>query len=101
MVYLIYEKKIIFICFIGCQENEFTCASGECISATLYCDGRKNCYDGSDEYNCPSTTQAPTQPPYCGSGQWQCRSGECIPHSSRCDNRYDCNDYSDETDCCK
>lgn len=94
--------------FTGCQHNEFTCNSGECIAYTLRCDGHADCYDESDEHSCPTTTHRPPQPTWttpaphgCGEGQWQCRSGECIPHSARCDNRYDCNDYSDESECSK
>lgn len=35
-----------------CRENEFECASGTCVSGMARCDGRNDCDDRSDEYNC-------------------------------------------------
>lgn len=32
-----------------CSVNEYVCASGGCVSASLRCDGHDNCLDGSDE----------------------------------------------------
>jgi len=32
-----------------CQPNEFACADGTCIDASLILDGERNCRDGSDE----------------------------------------------------
>ena len=38
---------------ILCSENEFKCASGECIPSGLVCDTVRHCADGSDEsINC-------------------------------------------------
>lgn len=32
-----------------CGEDEFECASGECIAANLVCDDIRHCNDGTDE----------------------------------------------------
>ena len=37
-----------------CQQDQFTCSNGECISQSLYCNDAVNCSDGSDEVNCRS-----------------------------------------------
>lgn len=36
-----------------CSVNEYVCASGGCVSASLRCDGHDNCLDGSDEVSAP------------------------------------------------
>ena len=33
---------------------EFTCNDGMCLNFTMVCNGRMECPDGSDEYNCNS-----------------------------------------------
>ena len=35
-----------------CENDQFQCASGHCISNKTLCDGRRNCEDMSDEKNC-------------------------------------------------
>lgn len=39
-----------------CSVNEYVCASGGCVSASLRCDGHDNCLDGSDEVSAPPPT---------------------------------------------
>ena len=39
-----------FDSLIGCGNNEFTCSNGECIRASLECDGGRDCRDGTDEH---------------------------------------------------
>ena len=36
----------------GCNNNQFECATGHCISAWWQCDGDNDCGDNSDEQNC-------------------------------------------------
>ena len=35
-----------------CTSNQFRCSNGQCISASLRCNGVSNCMDGSDEIAC-------------------------------------------------
>lgn len=35
-----------------CSRGYFACATGECLAQTKFCDGKQDCYDGSDESNC-------------------------------------------------
>jgi hypothetical protein len=35
-----------------CDSDEFTCTNGQCVAAYDVCDGRDDCYDGSDESGC-------------------------------------------------
>lgn len=51
-----WKKEYRLIAFIpqknaeeGCVQDEFTCASGQCIPSHRKCDGRSDCDDGSDE----------------------------------------------------
>lgn len=34
---------------IGCPLNKFQCDNGACIDIQYFCDGDKDCLDGSDE----------------------------------------------------
>ena len=36
----------------GCSEPDFECPDGVCVQSYAVCDGRYDCYDGSDEYDC-------------------------------------------------
>lgn len=37
-----------------CQFDEFQCASGRCIPFLWHCDGKPDCDNHTDEYNCMS-----------------------------------------------
>ena len=39
------------ICFIGCDDDEFTCDNGRCIDDARECDGFDDCLDNSDEHS--------------------------------------------------
>lgn len=92
---------------------------GRCLQEALICDGKYDCYDGSDEANCrrmtglissvktvcryslstffflPLTTEA------CRSGQFQCGDGACVDRDKICNGVFDCIDAADERDCGK
>ena len=70
---------------------EFTCnSSRKCILATSVCDGKKDCYDGSDESNCG-----------CPEDMYKCKNDNttCFWRAFWCDGEQDCLDGSDEEDC--
>ncbi|KAK2827759.1 hypothetical protein Q7C36_018685 [Tachysurus vachellii] len=48
----------------ACQEDEYRCRSGVCVSAVSVCDGVRNCPDASDETHCVSVaaSQVPGAP---------------------------------------
>lgn len=37
---------------LPCRDGTFHCRSGECISLSLQCDFKDDCFDGSDELEC-------------------------------------------------
>ncbi|XP_033641613.1 sortilin-related receptor-like [Asterias rubens] len=87
--------------------------SGKCISQSQKCNGRNDCPNGEDEYNChgyqtdyPSydyDTDSPSDyDSYgsCGYWQWRCYySGKCISQSQKCNGRNDCPNGEDEYNC--
>lgn len=97
-----------------CNEDEFYCG-GRCIESERVCDGRPDCADYSDEYNC-SSTPAPTPPPVSHavpnihSYHWnpssrqpcpedECADGTCIYAHQRCNGVRDCSEGEDENGC--
>lgn len=44
-----------------------------CILESWKCDGENDCWDNSDEMNCPKSEQ-----PACGPDKFQCANGHCI-----------------------
>ncbi|XP_065056294.1 sortilin-related receptor-like [Rhopilema esculentum] len=69
-----------------CKDN-----SG-CYPSSHYCDGRNDCFDGSDEpRHCTL---------HCRADQFKCRSvAKCILSMQKCDGKNDCGDNSDEMNC--
>lgn len=79
----------------ACQQHQFTCQNGRCISHDFVCDGDNDCGDESDELEHMCHTPAPTCPP----GEFRCDNGHCISLSRVCDRNDDCSDNSDEKGC--
>ncbi|CAB4061388.1 unnamed protein product [Lepeophtheirus salmonis] len=53
----IYDEPI-------CQENFLACGDGNCIERGLFCNGERDCNDGSDENACDIETDPNRAPPY-------------------------------------
>lgn len=75
----------------ACRADQFQCYNGQCISAELKCNARKDCKDGTDEIfeQCYDKT--------CKNGtEFQCSYGGCYDRTLFCDGKNDCKDGSDE-----
>lgn len=79
----------------ACQQHQFTCQNGRCVSHDFVCDGDNDCGDESDELEHMCHTPAPTCPP----AEFRCDNGHCIPLRQVCDRNDDCSDNSDEKGC--
>ncbi|KAA8592929.1 hypothetical protein FQN60_018384, partial [Etheostoma spectabile] len=76
----------------GCSATEFKCANGQCVSATMLCDGHPDCSDRSDEEGCSDA-------PVCTTKHRCPHSKECLVQDWFCDGDQDCKDGTDEKDC--
>jgi hypothetical protein len=75
-----------------CPPNSIRCPDHRCIPATWYCDGDKDCSDGSDEpeHTCKAADRT------CFGDLFTCNNGNSIPRTYVCDGDNDCLDNSDE-----
>nr|XP_045613717.1 basement membrane-specific heparan sulfate proteoglycan core protein-like isoform X12 [Procambarus clarkii] len=80
----------------GCTPNEFLCLSGECVSLGVKCDGRSDCFDGSDEEEEECGEPSGQN---CTDFEFRCTDGSCLTENVRCDGIPDCSDGSDELLC--
>merc|ERR1711862_718930 len=89
----------IFLCAVfavsyiqgqGCDDGDLQCVDdGECLPIEFRCDNEPDCFDYSDEQDCP-----------CVSGMQACADGSlCIDPDWLCDGFHDCKDGSDELNC--
>jgi len=74
---------------MGCSDTEFQCISGQCVSATMLCDGHPDCQDRTDEDGCTNT-------PACTTKLRCPQSQECLVQEWICDGDQDCKDGTDE-----
>ncbi|XP_071944169.1 uncharacterized protein [Antedon mediterranea] len=94
--------------YVSCEENEFKCKNVyECVHSSLVCDGKEDCSDGSDEFDCTKSTELPRQStfpyvttPTCKENEFTCLiTRDCINLSLVCDGYYDCTYRTDEFNC--
>ncbi|XP_075044447.1 low-density lipoprotein receptor class A domain-containing protein 3 isoform X1 [Mixophyes fleayi] len=74
--------------------GSFMCSNGRCIPGGWQCDGLPDCFDESDEKECPKAKSK------CGPTFFPCASGvHCIIGRFQCNGLEDCPDGSDEENC--
>uniref|UniRef100_A0A8C5MT25 Low-density lipoprotein receptor class A domain-containing protein 3 n=1 Tax=Leptobrachium leishanense TaxID=445787 RepID=A0A8C5MT25_9ANUR len=74
--------------------GNFRCSDGRCIPGSWQCDGLTDCFDKSDEKECPKTKSR------CGPTFFPCVTGNyCIVGRYQCNGFEDCPDGSDEENC--
>lgn len=72
-----------------CSATDFSCTSGQCVSAKMRCDGHPDCRDRSDEEGCTIAVACTTK--------HRCpQSKECLVQEWICDGDQDCKDGTDE-----
>ncbi|XP_017049132.1 modular serine protease [Drosophila ficusphila] len=83
-------------------ENFFRCTYGGCLNATRKCDGKIDCWDGSDENKFECSADADLQKEYedltgnCVDEELFDCKGSCLNWSQVCDGKADCKNARDE-----
>lgn len=88
---MLYASSHPSLCVVdeGCSATDFKCTSGQCVLATMRCDGHPDCWDRSDEESC-------TNAPACTTKHRCPKSKECLVQEWICDGDQDCKDGTDE-----
>nr|CAD7425849.1 unnamed protein product [Timema monikensis] len=73
-----------------CLFDEYQCPSGRCIPVLWQCDGKPDCDNHTDEFNCQSS---------CGNDEYLCPERWCIPMTWRCNGVPECANGEDEKLC--
>ncbi|CAK9827040.1 Basement membrane-specific heparan sulfate proteoglycan core protein [Anthophora retusa] len=90
-----------------CEQSQFLCDNGACISRDKVCNGFGDCKDYSDESNCDDSDSEANEtgsevsaesPVTCRNGEFAC-DGICISNIYNCDGKVDCKDKADELNC--
>lgn len=91
---------------INCTQEEFRCASGECVLRTTLCDGKRDCWTADDEefpicnfiFNVDVAKQeVKGDGSTCDEATMTlCPSGKCVPHGETCDKENDCEENDAE-----
>uniref|UniRef100_A0A0K0FDX8 EGF-like domain-containing protein n=1 Tax=Strongyloides venezuelensis TaxID=75913 RepID=A0A0K0FDX8_STRVS len=103
---------------IQCESDSFYCGDGTCIQRSWYCDGDKDCDDGTDEKDCynlnPHDFCNNSTEFFChkslvsrysdksmnlGHSSHSFRDKYCIPVDYQCDGHDDCEGGEDEDNC--
>nr|XP_027207399.1 uncharacterized protein LOC113800809 [Penaeus vannamei] len=87
---------------VNCTQEEFRCASGECVLRTTLCDGKRDCWTADDEefpicnfiFNvdvAKERVEAKGDGRKCDEATMTlCPSGRCVPLGEACDRENDC-----------
>ena len=100
LIILLATLLILLIISDLCAASEWRCEGGECIDQGRRCDGARDCDDGSDELDCPTTTTSLPLIIPCAPGEFSCpRALVCVSPSQLCDTVTDCPGGEDERNC--
>lgn len=80
---------------IICDDNQFKCNNGRCISSNRKCNGMNDCGDLSDE-----AENVCGKDKYCTADtEFLCKNNVCVNETLLCNGENDCGDSSDEIGC--